>query len=304
MERNPGQVRLDLRVCRDDAEKALSLAIYNAVWPQHSVSLASVHEWEAHASASVDLVARIDGEAVGSGAAAVMRDVPHLVLLLITVLATHRRRGIGSALYRELSQWALAVGVDEAEARVSDSDDESLDFAKRRGFRVHAVERGLALELAAVDPPPVAPPAGIAIVPYDERFARGVWEVGVEADPDVPGYEDSVPEPFEEWVSAWRPERTFVALAGDEVVGYGRLGLHDTRPETATHRMTGVKRAWRGRGIAGALKRAQIAWAKEEGLERLETTNEERNEPIRRLNLALGYRKAPGRILLRGPLAD
>ena len=68
--------------------------------------------------------------------------------------------------------------------------------------------------------------------------------------------------------------------------------------------MTGVKRAWRGRGVAGALKRAQIAWAKEQGYERLSTTNELRNEPIRRLNERLGYREAPGHIVVRGPLAD
>jgi GNAT superfamily N-acetyltransferase len=67
--------------------------------------------------------------------------------------------------------------------------------------------------------------------------------------------------------------------------------------------MTGVKRAWRGRGIAGALKRAQIGWAKEQGYERLATHNELRNEPIRRLNEHLGYKEAPGRIIFRGPLA-
>jgi mycothiol synthase len=66
--------------------------------------------------------------------------------------------------------------------------------------------------------------------------------------------------------------------------------------------MTGVKRAWRGRGVAGALKRAQVAWAKQQGYERLVTSNEMRNEPIRRLNARLGYREAPGRVLMRGPL--
>ena len=37
--------------------------------------------------------------------------------------------------------------------------------------------------------------------------------------------------------------------------------------------------------------------------ERLATQNEMRNEPIRRLNEHLGYRAAPGRIVMRGPLA-
>ncbi len=67
--------------------------------------------------------------------------------------------------------------------------------------------------------------------------------------------------------------------------------------------MIGVKRAWRGRGIAGALKRAQIAWAKESGYERMQTANELRNEPIRRLNAQLGYREGFGRVEVRGPLA-
>jgi GNAT superfamily N-acetyltransferase len=69
------------------------------------------------------------------------------------------------------------------------------------------------------------------------------------------------------------------------------------------HDITGVKRAWRGRGIAGALKAAEIAWAKENGYERLETQNEERNEPIRRLNQRHGYVVEPGWITVRGPLS-
>jgi len=59
----------------------------------------------------------------------------------------------------------------------------------------------------------------------------------------------------------------------------------------------------RGRGVAGALKRAQIRWALANGLERLETTNELRNEPMQRVNLGLGYRPTPGRITLEGPLS-
>jgi hypothetical protein len=47
------------------------------------------------------------------------------------------------------------------------------------------------------------------------------------------------------------PEATFIALAGEEVVGFAKLSL--TAPTAAGHAMTAVKRAWRGRGIAGAL---------------------------------------------------
>ena len=82
-----------------------------------------------------------------------------------------------------------------------------------------------------------------------------------------------------------------------------KLSLSLARPTVAMHDMTGVKRAWRGRGIAGALKRAEIAWAKENGYTRLETQNEERNEPILRLNERHGYVVEPGAVTVRGPLA-
>jgi uncharacterized cupin superfamily protein len=48
---------------------------------------------------------------------------------------------------------------------------------------------------------------------------------------------------------------------------------------------------------------SDISWAIRSGFQRLETSNEVRNAPIRRLNAQLGYRTAPGRVLLRGPLA-
>ena len=100
-----------------------------------------------------------------------------------------------------------------------------------------------------------------------------------------------------------RPEATFVALAADEVVAYAKLSLSLGRPTVAMHDMTGVRRDWRGRGIARALKAAEIAWAIDNGYERLETQNEERNEPIRRLNERYGYVVEPGSVTVRGPIA-
>jgi mycothiol synthase len=125
----------------------------------------------------------------------------------------------------------------------------------------------------------------------------------------VPCAEEEEMEAFEDWLahdlrgSGDRPQATFVALAGNEVVGYAKFSLTGAQPTVAFHDMTGVKRAWRSRGVAAALKRTEIAWAKREGYERLVTSNERRNEPIRRLNERLGYRPIAGRVLMRGPLA-
>ena len=100
------------------------------------------------------------------------------------------------------------------------------------------------------------------------------------------------------------PGGCFVALADGEAVGIAGLTALDARPGTAEHLLTGVRRAWRGRGIATALKRAQIEWARSAGLERLVTTNDETNVPMRGINARLGYEPRPGAIVVRGPLAD
>ena len=72
---------------------------------------------------------------------------------------------------------------------------------------------------------------------------------------------------------------------------------------TAWHDMTAVRPAWRGRGIASALKRATIAWAIANGLEALETGNDEANAPDARRERspsATGRSRTTSR--LQGPL--
>ena len=193
---------------------------------------------------------------------------------------------------------------------VKETDDRSLAWAQRRGFIEVGRNSRLVLDLTASEAPVVSAPAGIEIVTWAERpeLAEGMYEVAREAYPDVPGEEDAELASFEEWLSmdmqgaGDRPEATFVALEGDEVVAYAKLSLSLARPTVAMHDITGVRRAWRGRGIANALKAAEIAWAKDAGYERLETQNEERNEPIRRLNERYGYVVTPGSVTVRGPL--
>jgi GNAT superfamily N-acetyltransferase len=221
-----------------------------------------------------------------------------------------RGNGVGSALLEALAGWARGLGYAELMGPIKETDDLSLAWAARRGFAEVGRNSRLVLDLTAIDAPAVSAPDGIEIVTWAERpeLAAGMYEVAREAYPDVPGEEDAELASFEEWLSmdmqgaGDRPEATFVALAGDEVVAYAKLALSLTRPTVALHDMTGVRRAWRGRGIANALKAAEIAWAKAARYERLETQNEERNEPIRRLNERYGYVVTPGSVTVRGLL--
>jgi hypothetical protein len=157
---------------------------------------------------------------------------PDRTFALITVLPELRRRGAGTALYEEVSAWARERGLEAIETIVADNDPGSLAFATRRGFTEEAHELGVSLDLTRIHPPRVEPPEGVRIVTWAERpeLTHGIYEVALEAVPDIPGAEHDLVEPYEDWLAhdmqgpGDRPEATFVAVAGDEVIGYAKAG--------------------------------------------------------------------------------
>jgi mycothiol synthase len=297
-------VTVTTRVCTTASDKRRSLEIYNEVWPRRAATTEDVHAWEHASIATADFLGAIDSVDAGSAAIGIATSRPNICMTFVTVSPHSRRRGVGATLFEAVSAWAADHGVRELETSVESDDEESLGFALRRGFHEHSREVGLALELVGLDAPTVDPPAGIEIVLLADRpeLAAGAYEVGIEALPDVPGGEDWTPPPFEQFLASHlRGLAIFLAVADGEVVGYAKL---HAQPDghTATHGMTALKRAWRGRGIAKSLKRAQIVWAQANGIERLTATNEERNAAMQRVNASLGYRAVPGRVQLRGPI--
>jgi GNAT superfamily N-acetyltransferase len=302
---------IEIRPCATRGDEEVSAAIYNAVWPWDAISMEDVDAFKAAALAYTDLLAYDGSEPVGSGAAAIRSHRPTIAFVLLTVLAEHRRRGAGDLLYRAISDWGREHELEALDAIAREDDADSIAFGERRGFS--EVERNglLVLRLEGVESPSIDPPDGVEVTTWAARpdVARGIYEVASQAHADVPGRGRERMEPFEHWLEydmrgpGDRADATFVALARGEVIGFAQLSFTSAQPSVAFHNMTGVRRDWRGRGVAGALKRAQVVWAKEEGFERLQTLNEARNEPIRRLNERLGYESAPGEVVLRGPLA-
>ena len=298
---------VDVRPLEVD-ELARMVAVHNAVRPDDPTTVEGLVDWRRQAEDMAWLVAVADGADSGAGIGLVGWHLPpQTAIVEAWTLPDARGRGIGAALYAELLGWSSERGCLAVQTAVAEDDEASLAWADRRGFREIGRNSRLVLDLDSVDAPRMEPPAGIEIATWAERpgIERGLYEVFVEAVPDVPGEGDSQLPPFEKWLVndmqglSDRAEAVFVALAANEVVGYGKLSLPHAWTGDAFHDLIGVKRAWRGRGIAGALKRAQIAWAKEQGYRRLVTQNEERNEPIRRLNTRHGYHIEPGRVFLR-----
>jgi GNAT superfamily N-acetyltransferase len=300
---------LEIREIQED-ELPRWVAVVSATEPEsgrEEVMIADFVDWKRQAPQTVWLLAQEDGAAVGAGRLTPgWHSPPSVARADVRVSPAARGRGIGTALIDELQRRAEALSAPTLEVEVRDDDPGSLAWAKRHNFREVGRSVRLALDLTAIEEPAVDPPDGIAIVTWavQPELARGIYAVAYEAYPDEPGSSDAEMEPFEGWLSqdmqgsGDRTDAVFVALAGGEVAGYAKLAM-SVRPGYVMHDMTGVKRSFRGRGIASALKRAEIAWAKREGFRTLETFNDELNAPIRALNEKHGYRPATGSVTLR-----
>lgn len=225
----------------------------------------------------------------------------------VSVVPGYRGRGVGSALLADISARARALGKESLQGEVKERDAESRAFLERRGFVKIGGEQALVLDLDAIEEPAVRPPPGVRIVSRAEEpdHLEGMFVVAVQADEDIPGNDPG--GTFEQWRAheidkpSRRPELCFIALAGGGVVGYAALQVFG---DDAHHGLTATRRDWRRRGVATALKQAEIAAAKRAGFRRLTTESEERNVPMRRLNEKLGYVPAPelSTVVMRAPL--
>jgi GNAT superfamily N-acetyltransferase len=295
----------------DVAELGRVVSVHNAVRADDPTTVEELVDWKRQAEDMTWLVATADGEDAGAAVGLVgWHSEPGTAFGEFWTLPDARGRGVGTALLVELGRWSAEQGSAALDTVVAEDDEASLAWAQRRGLREVGRDSRLVLDLDAIEAPAVEAPEGIDIGTWAERpgIERGLYQVYVESEPDIPGEEHNEVPPFEKWLSndmqglSDRPEAVFVALEGDEVVGFAKLAF-PAEGSRVFHDLTGVRRAWRRRGIAAALKQTQIAWAKRQGYAQLVTGNEQRNEPIRRLNERHGYRVEPGRVVLRADLS-
>jgi mycothiol synthase len=302
---------VEIREIGEDELPAL-VQVMRAAQPRSDNTVSGFVSWRDQAEAMVWWLCEEDGATIGAGFALTgWHTPPHRAIGGALVVPASRGVGVGTAILEAIVRWARERGATELDGAIAEEDAPSIEWARRRGYVETGRDSRLVLDLTAIEAPSADPPAGIEIVPWASRpeLAKGLYEVVLEAAPDIPGNEDDEIGTMEEWLARDMgstgddPRAIFVALAGDEVVGFAKFSLLPDNDERAFHDLTGVRRAWRGRGIAAALKRTQIAWAKENGYSSVQTSNEVRNEPIRRLNERHGYVVEPGSVFVRGSIA-
>jgi mycothiol synthase len=262
-----------------------------------------------------DWLGLLDDQPVGfgscSGSSRMGLEGTHTASSVLLVLPSARHQGVGGALYRRISRYARELGRSKLEMMAFADDPDSAGFAAKHGFTVVSRAPALRLMLKDCPRPEVVLPRDLTLTSLAARpeLARGVWETAVEAFADIPydGNTPMRPGAYEKFRARYLagprfiPEATFVACSGDQVVGYGQLCWMSRSNGVGDHEMLAVRRGWRGKGVARALKAAQIAWALDNGLTELRTNNEERNAPARAVNAHFPYTRLPDKLLYHGP---
>jgi mycothiol synthase len=279
---------IELRQCVTDEDYEVWLGVRRAVLPDdRAPSLDELKTFikprDAH------LLADLDGELAGSGL--MNRSDLGGAHVAPRVLPDKRGRGVGTALLTKLAELALERGFERASSHVAGADERSIAFARRFGFEETRRDVKQVLELGDAPPPIPRDFEGVEFVSIESRpeLLREAWPLGQQGYEDMPI--DGLDILEENWLveEATLPGGSFVALADGEIVGYAGLMRWPDEPAKCEHGLTVVRRDWRRRGLAAAIKQRSIAWAAANGIRELVTWTQTGNENMQGVNLRLGY---------------
>jgi mycothiol synthase len=283
-------------------------AVWNTIVPREPVTAAEVVENRVRRRDDHRFLARADWQIAGIGMS-FPSDLAGRTFVRVGVLEGFRRQGIGTQLLGHAVEVAQLHGSELVSSAVEEGDQAGEAFAAAFGFVERLREVEVIRHLAGDEPEPE--PVGFEIVPVSSRpgLVEGAYALARVALPEMPLPVPYEAPPFEQWADedAIGPRviagGTLVAVEDGRVVGFAGLLARGADPHLAEHGLTAVVPDRRARGIATALKRAQIAWAARNGYRRLITWTQDRNAPMQRVNAKLGYEPQPAWIRVEAPLA-
>lgn len=293
------------------------ITIRRVVLPESTATIEDLQHKDAHRDPKCKFarwVADDQGQVIGFGSYDQNSGMyhPRKFDVFAGVHPEYQGQGIGSAVYDHIMGQLepfepLSISSHAREDRIH-----SVRFLTTRGFRETMRHWESRLDVAAcdvsqfADVPARVRAAGIEIktlaeLTDDPERDRKLYELDIALAEDVPSPDAFSPwsyEFFEQNVlqsPSLLPDAYFVALHGAEYVGLSVLWSNQNSPNLSTG-LTGVKRSYRRKGIALALKLRAIQFAKAYGALIINTWNESNNRPMLSINEQLGYVKQPASI--------
>lgn len=307
----------------DDADYAAYVAIHNRVWPDERTNEKEARyadsTWDDARFHRHRLVALDDADqVVGFGGARHLREQfhPDKYSVRVVVDPAARRQGHGGALYETLLDGLRQRGAVSARTWAKESDAVSIRFATSRGFVEARREWESRLDVAAFELASFAgarervTDQGIEITTLAAETGKNpnLWPEMYELDTicarDVPDLDPFTPMNYDEFLKTYitapyvLADAFFLAKDGDRYVGVARLWSSEEEPDILYQDLTGVLPAYRGKGIAMALKLETVEYARAAGKREIRTWNDTMNRAMLRINEAMGFAKQPAEIIL------
>ena len=233
------------------------------------------------------------------------------------------KQSLGDLLLDQLLDDLRAAQAVTVSCRQYASETELLSLLESRGFVETLRVSDLRLDVVDIDVSPLAELVrrfeadGISITTFadervrDARCVEKLYELTTLLRQDDPARGPFVAPAYNArealmWLEMpyVLPEAIFIAKRGDEYVGVSDVSLYEAMPGGLTGGFTGVKRGYRRRGLATALKLHGIAYAQAHGYRIIQSFNQPRQTAMRALNARLGFQVVSERLLLEKCLRE
>ena len=276
---------------------ARAAALRQRAWPESVITEEGMRHWLASVPPRAEqlLLAWEDGgELLGwaNAARAWWHPDPDAGIVSVAVDPSRRREGIGTALAEAADDYLSRLAVRTTRGRSLDEPG-ARALASNRGFTEVAAMAVSGVDPRTVEPRPV--PMDVELVPLaDLDDPEPVYQLDLELSRDIPNEEYEAIS-LEEWKAEfWKTplideDASLVALVEGELAGLTMIRV-DRPSGRAENNLCGVRRRYRGRGLALLLKSHSLRRVAELGATIVLTDNDETNAPMLAVNTRLGYR--------------
>ena len=300
------------------------VAIDNANYPDYTVSVTERRSRDEALDRTKYLLRRFacidleEDQVVGFGEVAHLVDMFHRRKFMANILVDpeNQGRGVGRAIYDRLNKELVDLDAMLVWAMSKEDVPRRIEFFRRRGFSERTRLWESRLDLSTADPARFggylekALKEGITFTTLAEERRHGqdslkkIHELVQLINGDMPREAAFTPFSYEQWEALslrnprLLPEGYIIAKDGSNYVGLSNVHRNDTEPKVLSQDDTGVRREYRGRGIATALKLKVIEFGKRNGYVIVKTWNDSGNAPMLAVNTKLGFKRLVGWIMM------
>lgn len=309
---------------KTDAEYEALSKLHNTIFPEDPTSAGEIRAEDEHIDETKYVCRRLIAEDKSTGELIGQMEFDHVPTryhpqrfrMWLEVHPKYQNRGIGAALYDKAIEELKPHDPIAFQSAARETRTEAIKFLEKRGFREVSRTFESHLDLTQFEMPLDLPEfdSGLSFTTLaEEKSANPNWlpelhQLYSELGHDVPSTDAYTPISLEEFQKrAENPlvidEAYFLIKDGSAFSGVSYVHRVEGQPTHLIQEFTGVRKPYRRRGLALALKYNVLGYAIANGFEKVRTWNDTTNQGMIAINDRLGFVKKPAWIKFELDLA-